>query len=369
MKKILFFIPSLGGGGAEKVLVNLVNGMDKSKFDVTVQTIFDVGINRQYLSCDVRYIPGLKYQFPGNSKVLKLFSPNLLYKFFIKEKYDVVVSYLEGPAARIVSGCNDKDTKLVSWIHVELLNLKNASSSFRSEQETIDCYSKFNYFAFVSKNVQEDFLNIFDVKSDNSVIYNTVDSQSILEKSNEEIESVFSDEINVVSVGRLMEQKGYDRLIKVHKKLIDEGLKHHIYILGTGVLEEKLKVQVRELDVCDTFHFLGYRDNPYKYVKNADLFVCSSRREGFSTAITESLIVGTPVVSTNCSGAYELLGKNNEYGIVVENSTAGIYSGLKEMLTKEKYKSYRDKAVLRGKEFLGAKTIEVVEDMIENVLR
>lgn len=64
-----------------------------------------------------------------------------------------------------------------------------------------------------------------------------------------------------------------------------------------------------ENNLTDTFTFLGYRDNPYKYVKKADLYVCSSRREGFSTAVTEALIVGTPVVSTNCSGAYELLGK------------------------------------------------------------
>lgn len=85
-----------------------------------------------------------------------------------------------------------------------------------------------------------------------------------------------------------------------------------------------------ENNLTDTFTFLGYRDNPYKYVKKADLYVCSSRREGFSTAVTEALIVGTPVVSTNCSGAYELLGKNNEYGIVTENNEDALYEGIKK---------------------------------------
>lgn len=119
MKKVLYLIPNLAHGGAEKVLVNLANNMDKTKFDVTVQTLFDVGVNRQYLNSDVKYIGGFKRMPRGNTYVMKLFSPEKLFKYFIRDNYDIIVSYLEGPTARIVSGCTNPNTKLVSWIHIE----------------------------------------------------------------------------------------------------------------------------------------------------------------------------------------------------------------------------------------------------------
>ena len=103
MKKVLFFIPNLSVGGAEKVLVNLVNNMDKSKFDITVQTLFAGGVNEQFLDKHINYRYCFKKTFRGKSQILKLFSPKTLYKKFIKERYDIIVSYLEGPTARIVS--------------------------------------------------------------------------------------------------------------------------------------------------------------------------------------------------------------------------------------------------------------------------
>ena len=89
-------------------------------------------------------------------------------------------------------------------------------------------------------------------------------------------------------------------MARVHKRLIDEGLNHHIYILGIGEDEDKINKYIKENNLQDTYTLLGFRDNPYKYVVKCDLFVCSSLREGFSTAVTESLVVGTPVVSTLC---------------------------------------------------------------------
>ena len=100
-KKILFLIPNLSHGGAERVLVNLANNLSQDKFDVTVQTLFDVGVNKQYLLPHVRYIGGWKKQPRGTTTLMKLFSPKFLYKRVVKERYDVVASYLEGPTATI----------------------------------------------------------------------------------------------------------------------------------------------------------------------------------------------------------------------------------------------------------------------------
>lgn len=370
MKKVLYLIPNLAHGGAEKVLVNLANNMDKTKFDVTVQTLFDVGVNRQYLNSDVKYIGGFKRMPRGNTYVMKLFSPEKLFKYFIRDNYDIIVSYLEGPTARIVSGCTNPNTKLVSWIHIEQHTKELASKSFRSYKEALDCYSKFDRTVCVSDTVKDDFESIFDTKKPVEVLYNTNESEIIKKLSDEKVNDVnFSkDIINVISVAKIVPSKGYDRLIKIHKKLIEENIKNHIYILGIGEEKEKYEKYLTENNLTDTFTFLGYRDNPYKYVKKADLYVCSSRREGFSTAVTETLIVGTPVVSTNCSGAYELLGENNEYGIVTENNEDALYEGIKKMLTTpDLLEAYAVKAKERGKAFSTEKTVKAVEEMLENL--
>ena len=369
MKTILFLIPSLGGGGAERVLVNLVNNLDKTKYQISVQTLFDIGVNRQYLNKEIKYIPGLKKQIPGNVTIFKLFSPEKLYRCIVKERYDIVVSYLEGPTARIVSGCPYLESKLISWIHVEQKSKAAASYSFKSWSEAEKCYSKYDITVCVAETVKEDFCSIFSLNKPCKVLYNTNEDHKIIQKSKEYAEDFEKPtEITLFSVGRLSKEKGFDRLINVHKRLLEQGINHQIYILGEGTEKESLERQIREHKVSNTFHLLGFRQNPYKYIVQADLFVCSSRREGFSTAVTEALILGVPVVSTCCSGAYELLGKNDEYGIVTENSEQGIFEGIYKILkTEGLLHYYKNKAKERGKKFSKENTVHAVEEMFDRL--
>ena len=106
--KILFLIHDLGHGGAEKVLVNLVNNLDYERFDVTVVALFAGGVNEQFLNPNINYRTVFSKTFPGNSKIMKIFSPKQLHKMIIKGEYDIEISYLEGPCARIISGCSKK---------------------------------------------------------------------------------------------------------------------------------------------------------------------------------------------------------------------------------------------------------------------
>ncbi len=372
MKKVLFLIPNLAHGGAEKVLVNLVNNIDTEKFDVTVQTLFNVGVNRQYLKPNIRYIPGFKYQFRGNSHLQKLIPAKLLYKMLIKEEYDIVVSYLEGVTARVVSGCKDSNIKKVCWIHTEFISNKNATIGFKSLNEAKKAYASFNAIVGVSARTVDAFEKFYEGKNNHFVLYNTNETEQIFIKANEQFNNnqFIEDEIpSLCSVGKIISVKGFDRLLSAHKRLIDEGVKHRVYILGIGEKEAELRNAIDEYGVKDSFILLGYQDNPYKYVSKCDLYVCSSYREGFSTAVTEALIVGTAVVSTDCSGAKELLGANNEYGIVVENSEDGIYNGMKQMLTNpELLKNYKKQAKIRGQYFSREKTVKAVEEMFENLL-
>ena len=116
-KKILFLIHDLGQGGAEKVLVNLVNNINRNEFDISVTVLFGGGINEQFLKPDIKFKAVWPKMIPGNSKLMKLVSPKQLHKIVVKENYDIEVSYLEGPSARVISGCQNKNTKLISWIH------------------------------------------------------------------------------------------------------------------------------------------------------------------------------------------------------------------------------------------------------------
>lgn len=370
MKKVLFLIPTLGHGGAEKVLVNLVNNIDKSKFSVTLQTLFDVGVNKSYLNNDVRYIGGMKKMFPGNTYVMNMFSPKFLYKKVIKDKYDIIVSYLEGPTARIVSGCTQNDTKLVSWIHCKMENQSEAAVGFRNFEEACRCYEKFDNTVCVSKMTMEYFTTTFSFKKPIQVLYNTIETEKILKKANEKIDDVkFEDNvINICSVGKITKVKGFERLASIHKKLIDNGIKNHIYVLGVGEQQNEIEKYLSDNNLNNTFTFLGYRDNPYKYVSKCDLYVCSSYSEGFSTSVTESLIVGTPVVTTLCSGMQEMLGYNNEYGIVTDNDENALYDGIKEMITTNgMLEKYSKLAKERGKYFSTEKTVSAVENMLQQI--
>lgn len=368
MKKVLFLIPTLGGGGAERVLVNLVNNLDSSQYTITLQTIFKPGVNASLLHRNIAFIPGKLKQFRGNTKLMKLFSPKFLFSLIVKQKYDIIVSYLEGPTARIVSGCQDKDTKLVAWIHTDLSH-GATTKSFKSKKEAEACYNRFDHIACVAQKVKEALIDTYNISRPISVIYNTNEDDVIREKANERLTDIhFSSETNLISVGRLTHVKGFDRLIRVHKRLLDEGIAHHLYIVGAGEEEQKLRCQIKEEKLADSVSLVGFKANPYKYISNADLFVCSSYNEGFSTVVTESLILGIPVVSTDVSGAKELLGMNNEYGIVTKNSDEGLFLGLHKILQNPSLlNQYKVKANERGKSFSKQHTTQSVIDLFNSL--
>lgn len=366
MKKILFLIHDLGQGGAEKVLVNLVNNLDRSKFDISVTALFGGGINEQFLKSDIHYRCIWKKSIPANSKLMKLLTPKQLHKICVKEKYDIEISYLEGPCARIISGCDKEETKLVSWIHVEQHTMKKLAGSFRSEKEARDCCNRFHQTVCVSEFVKNDFVKILDFEKPCSVLYNTVESKVIMEKSKEFADRIIDDgKCKLIAVGTLKNVKGYERLFRIVKRLHCENISVMLYVLGNGPDEEKLKTIIKKENLEECVTMLGYDTNPYKYVSKCDLFVCSSYSEGFSTAATEALIVGTPVCTVEVSGMKEMLGSHNEYGIVVDNDEEALYQGIKDLiLNQEKLLFYRRKAYERGTYFNMENTVKAVEKML-----
>lgn len=366
MIKVLFMIHDLGQGGAEKVLVNLVNNMDRTKFEISVLSLFGGGVNEQFLKKDIRYMTVFSKPFLGNSHIMKLFTPEFLHKWFIKDIYDIEISYLEGPSARIISGCKNQNTKLVSWIHCTMGSTDDIAKSFRNIVEAEDCYNAMDRMVFVSEGVRKAFLDNCNYYGATEVLYNTVESDKILEMSYEDAVEIIGGKIGLIAVGTLKSVKGYDRLLRVVKKLRDEEYPIHLYILGVGPQQKELEQFINDNSLNDTVSLLGYKTNPYKYVSKCSLFVCSSFSEGFSTVVTESLIVGTPVCTVDVSGMKEMLGYNNEFGLITDNNEEELYQGIKKLICNPgMLSSYREKAKQRGTIFNKASTVKAVEEFLQ----
>lgn len=370
MIKILFLIHDLGQGGAEKVLVNLVNHMDRTKFDISVTVLFGGGINERFLAPDIHFRAVFPKSIPANSKLMKLLTPEQLHRLCVRDTYDIEVSYLEGPAARIISGCTDKNTKLLCWIHCCFASMDQISAPFRSREEAVQCYDRFHQIVAVSQWTKDHFCKWIPIRKKCSVLYNTVESEKILTKSKEAVTEIVDDgSIRLIAVGSLKEVKGFDRLLRIVKRMKDEGDKIHLYLLGRGPLRHELDRYIRQNALQDVVTMLGYQLNPYKYVAKCDMFVCSSYSEGFSTAATEALIVGTPVCTVEVSGMKEMLGEHDEYGVVTENDENSLYQGIKKLINEpELLEHYKKQAKIRGKNFNTEQTVQNVERLFHLVL-
>ena len=197
------------------------------------------------------------------------------------------------------------------------------------------------------------------------VLFNTNDSSQILRLASEPVEDWKPEGVRLVTVGKIIPVKAFDRLIRIHARLRQEGYAVQTSILGVGSQQQEMETLCQKLNVTDSVHFLGYQTNPYKYVASSDLYVCSSLSEGFSTAATEALIVGTPVCTVEVSGMKEMLGQNNEYGIVTENEEEALYQGIKKLLDDPAMLAhYKKQAQVRGKAFSTENTVKAVEEML-----
>ncbi len=370
--KALFFITDLGGGGAERGMINLLHRLDPNKYDITVHTIFDYGVHKENLPSYVKYRSSSKRRFRGFVHLTSLFSPKFLFRHFIKDRYDLIVSYLEGLPTRIVSGNTDKHTKIISILQLEAKKRSKYLKPYRSLNEMERTYNKFDYVCAVSETALESLKDKINLTVPSCVINNIIETGKIIEQSNVPVTeiSVPENEMILGSVGRLDYQKAYPRMLKVLHRLKSENHKFKYYILGVGPQQALVEKDIEKYNLQDTVHLLGFHSNPYKFMKLFDLFVCCSYFEGFSTVVCESVIAGTPVLATLCSGMEEILGHNNEYGIIVENNEEGLYQGLKNVLDHpESLIQYREKVKERSKGFTPEKLGKELDDLFQTTLK
>lgn len=348
-KKILIRIGSLRHGGAEKVLVTFLKNLPPDKYEIDLLLNLYSGkylqevpswINVLYLNKGEMITTNRPQDLPIKlyrkiyQGILKKF-PKLLYNGKLKgKKYDIEFAAIHGMRDEILNSPIKTSKKLV-WIHNDLTK----TEFHHYTEEEFRKFFGFDKIMVISEKIQRDFEKVAknDAEKQKIIkIYNPIDTQEIIRKSNEPvIKYTFDENIKTfISVGTVFPQKGFDRLIKAHKRLLDEGVHHKILIIGDGYDFEKIKALKSDLGVDETTAMLGFTDNPYPYFKAADFYILSSRYEGFPTVLFEAIILKKKIIATEVSGAKEMLDSGN-LGMIIENSDEAIYESMKKALTEE----------------------------------
>ena len=373
-------IPSLGVGGLERMAINIANALVRNGYDVTVynltyhdqdmRKLFDEGV--QYFSeyfpkkfithANLSDIIHFRFRILPSSVWFYMHRAKYIHNVFVKEKFDIEIAFYYGAPAQIVCGA-PKSTKKVFWVH-EIPSAIRQKDSNRvrlfSEHRAID---SMDIAVCVSENFQKEMENEYKC---NKVITvpNLSDFYGIQQKANEKPEDIVKNRFTIVFVGRIdIQHKGIDRLLEAVKQLNAEGKEFDVWIVGDG--SDRLKVEsIIQNENLNNVKVYGLKANPYPYMKAADVLVLASRWEAYGLVMAESIILGTPVLATECAGSMDIL-SNGEYGMIVENSSKGITDGLRRLISDhELYERYVVLAKERSEYFKPETIINKIKEVL-----
>lgn len=309
--KILLIAKSLGGGGSETAMIEFINYFPTEDYELSVLLLdkddeYKYRINRDiivnYIDFDNEFYHSLASMYTLPGKIIKKMQINKfvgMYDMLANhakaplESYDIALDFYGYGAFTTAFLALKVDAKVkATWIHDEYMPWLANSKRYFDKIDKICC-------------VSDAIKTVFDVKFPNYtdkslVIYNVIDKERIIQQSNTGYPEEFKkDTFNILTVGRLTEQKGYDVALKAAKILKEKGINFKWYALGIGRDYKKLEKLILNYELKDFFYLLGRRDNPYLYIKNCDLYVQPSRHEGYSVAVTEARILNKVIIVSN----------------------------------------------------------------------
>lgn len=332
MKKILFSAYSMDVGGIETALITLLKNI-KDKYDITLVLEKKEGI---FLSEVPENIKIIKYR-PSAFKIVSIrkvinFIKQQLFKLKYKNKFDFSASYATySYSSSFVARTASKNSAL--WVHNDYLNFyKGDVEKYKDFFKKVKI-ENFKKIVFVSENDKNTFIKNFESQKNKCIkCNNLIDYNKIIQKSKEPAVG-FEERENIVTfinVGRHKEpQKKLSRIINATKRLNEEGYIFRVLFVGDGEDSEDYKKQAEGIN---NIEFLGAKKNPYPYLAKSDCLLMSSDYEGYPVVFIESMILGKPIITTDVSDSNQDV--KEKFGIVVEKSEDGVYSGMKEYLDK-----------------------------------
>lgn len=365
-KDILFIIPSLSAGGGEKSLINLLEQIDYTQYNVDLFTLNKDGLFLDFVPNEVNIIENPKDLEVFKLSIIKSITKFLVNRnlrlafnrgmFFIKnklkisvskreqyswkyikgaigvldKKYDVAIGYLEKTSNYICIDCVQADKK-IGWIHTDY-NKLGADKKFDKRY-----LSQLDYIVTVSEECAQVLKKEFnDLSKRIRIIKNIVSPSTIKKMSLENIDiKTINNEKIIVSVGRLSCEKGFDIAVKSCKILKDKGLKVKWILIGDGVEKANIEKLINENKLMSDFILVGVKSNPYKYLSKADIYVQPSRFEGKSIAMDEAKILGKPIVATNFSTVRDQINDKVD-GIITEMNERSLADGIELLINDSK---------------------------------
>lgn len=348
-KRFLVFNDCFYMGGTEILLVNLLNHLIEKNHEVTLllpnPSDENVLLSRVSTKVNVEYLfanelTGIKKLFFKN---LLIFFPKLYRTFlnFSHKKYDSLVCFKDCFHSIMFA---DLQIPKILWIQNQPFERDYTSNNLKEFlgyglnryqiRRMNNSFEKYDQVICVSDSSKDGYIKYYNKgvqKRDIKVLYNALDLSDIKIKAEEKIEYSFSSGLKFITVIRLSYEKTVDRLIRVADRLRNERYDFSITILGDGIEFENLTNLIAKYDLNDRVFMLGRVENPFPFVQKADWFVCPSSRESFALTLIESITLRTPVITTECGGPEDVVGRG-KYGILTENSEQGVYNGMKKVL-------------------------------------
>ena len=383
MKKLLFIINSLASGGAENVLINLVNALDPSKYEIDVLTMSPPGGERAALLGDHVTLRSLYETDPAtkNSPVARYgygIAREFVPRFILRKKakldgYDAVIDYkgvntnlLRAAKCRKIlwsHGDRSLKTNPVERDYVERYG-KKPNERFK-QRVYLKTLKKCDRIVCISETLKDHFIERFGFEDKISVVHNVLEADKIVARSKEEAPGAEwrSDVPTFCYVTRFVRGKGIERLIDSAEKLWDEGYEFQLVLIGGGEMLDYAKERAKPHE--GRLYLTGAQSNPFAYLAKCDVFVCPSETEAWPTVICEALALEKPVITTNVGSVPEILG-DSEYGLVVDNTADGVYGGMKRMLAEpELALHYATKAAERKSFFSVERSVAEADALFE----
>lgn len=376
--KILFRHRSMEMGGVEKVVLSLLNNLSREKFEMTVCLNMNQGELRDEFPDHVRkvYLAEGKESFSENEiiKKFQLFIRRIkLWKaeknpkiadLILKEKYDVEIAPSFAIFSAVLNSSN-KNSKKIGWFHSEI----NVPKLQPAVPNILESFPRFDHIIYCSQKIKDMMHHYYpDLKYPaEDVIINAIPIDEIKRKAEEKTKQ-FPEGPVFISIGRLHTRKGFHKLIDAHKKLMDEGFRHSVIVIGDGEEMENLTHQIDENDVKNTFFLYGNQMNPYPYIKKADYFILPSESEAWPLVIAEALVLQKPIIATNVGDVGDMI-EDGKTGYLIQYDTDEIYQAMKKFLTEPHFVSHIKKNLTDiEKQFDNKKIFEAVEHIITNLV-